>query len=258
MALAELFPPQDYGYHLTLRRGNITAFFAPSAQAPSVLAERRRWLESAPEHYVVDPADEREVWVETADLLQTTAVTPSEIGGRFEPDLVILRRDASGVFRLSSGVVVFPTGWSLPEKTGLTLAETHGVVPGLNPAIGAAINRLLDRLKPGQATLRDNWGLTATPELNLHPAQPRPRLQADTPPENVWLRVEHQILTVLPVSGAVLFGIRVALHPLTAILDDPAARVGLHRALTTMPAPMAGYKGLAAIMPALHAWTAPA
>ncbi len=253
--LAALLPDEDYGFRLTLKRGDPRAFFAPSAVAAEVLAERRRWLTDRPELFLVDGAEAEPAWREAAALSGVVAAPNAAAwGAACEPDVVLLRRDAVGVFRVQAGAVVFPSTWSLPEKAGLTLAETHGVVPGLNAAIGPAIDRFLARLKPGAGAVRTNWGLAASAERNLHPALPRPRLREDTPPEQVWLRVEHQILTALPESGAVLFGIRIALHPLAEVRADPAAWTGLQRALATMPPAVAAYKGLTPILPRLLAW----
>ncbi len=254
--LAALFPDEDFGFKLTLRRGEVRDFFAPSLTAEAVLAERQRWIEERPADHVVDAPDLAAVWTEVATTLGLTASGLCELGATVEPDLVVLRPDAAGAWRVRGGVVVFPTHWSLPEKVGLTLADTHAVVPGLNPAIGAAIDRFLHGLKPGAGAQRSNWGLAATEALNLHPGLGPPRLQADAPLEHVWLRVEHQLLTRLGESDAILFGIRIALHPLREVLADVDARRGLHRALATMPTAMVDYKGLRAILPALRRWTA--
>ena len=254
--LAELFPAQDFGFRLTLKRGAITDFFAPSDGADAVLSERRRWLNDAPGNYVIDGPELAPVWRDVAQLVGAQGETALDLGGECDADLVLLRRDDDEVFRVRGGVVVFPTSWSLPEKRGLTLAEAHGVVPGLNPAIGAAIDRFLERLKPDSSAGRSNWGFAASPELNLHPGLDRPRLTAATGLDRVWLRVEHQILAALPQSGAILFGIRIALHPLAEVLADAEARRGLHRALVTMPEPVAHYKGLADLMPSLLRWSA--
>ena len=164
-----------------------------------------------------------------------------ELGGKLEPDILFLSPDAEGRFRLRGGALVFPTGWALQEKLGETLEVIHGVVPGLNPAIGGAIQQFLSKLKPGVAFLRDNWGLAATDELNLHPAR---GIAAPTSPvdlERLWLRVEHQALVALPATRGILFGIRIALHRLDEIAGT-AAGAGLRRALETMPAALAAYK----------------
>lgn len=119
-------------------------------------------------------------------------------------------------------------------------------MPGLNAALAPPIQQFLARLKPGVAFLRDNWGLAATDELNLHPSR---QISAPTLPVNLaklWLRVEHQALIALPETRGIIFGIRIALHRLDRIKGTPAA-TGLIRSLQTMPSELACYKRLGGI-----------
>ncbi|WP_069961817.1 heme-dependent oxidative N-demethylase subunit alpha family protein [Lacunisphaera limnophila] len=256
LSLPELFPDQDYRFHLTLRKGDLAGFFRQPD--PVVLAERQRWFGEDPGRYVVGEAD-AEPLVAEAEALATGwvggAATPAgdvtrrlaRLGGRLEPDLVLMAREADGVFRLRAGAVCFPSAWVPAEKHGLTLDEIHGVVPGLNPALAPAIGQFLQRLRPGAPYERANWGLAATPELNLHPALGRPRLSAGLGPAQLWVRIEDQILAALPVTGGILFGIRVRVVELAQLLAEPALRAGLHRALVTMPSELAAYKGLVSV-----------
>ena len=82
--------------------------------------------------------------------------------------------------------------------------------------------------------------------MNQHPARALPRLDASVTPPEVWLRVEQQALAALPRSGGVLFGIRIAMHPLAEVKQDATATRRLAHALRTMPEPVAHYKGLSA------------
>jgi hypothetical protein len=166
-----------------------------------------------------------------------------ELGSRFEPDILLLSADAEGGFRLRGGALCFPTGWALEEKIGHPLEFIHGVVPGLNPAIGNSIHQFLARLKPGAGFCRDNWGIAASAELNLHPARD---IAPPAPPaalDRLWLRVEHQILLGLPKTRGIVFGIRIMLHRLDDVARDPAG-IYLREALLSMPAEVAAYKRL--------------
>jgi dimethylamine monooxygenase subunit A len=51
MPLAELFPPGDYRFHLTLRRGEQAEFFRARDATGAMLAERRRWIAENPARY---------------------------------------------------------------------------------------------------------------------------------------------------------------------------------------------------------------
>ncbi len=249
---------------MRMRPGRPADFFAKSAEGVTILAGRARWLDADPARYLaaagVPEAVTRSLrqFAEAETQLSLDSIGHSEdaaglleqLGRRWEPDFLLLSPTDSGAFVLRAGCVCFPSGWALEEKLGRPLEEIHGVVPGLNAAIGAKIHQFLARLKPDAGWFRSNWGLSSSPERNQHPARAVNQLSAATPPESVWLRVEHQVLTGL-AGGGVLFGIRLENVPLTEIHGDDALRRGLQRALATMPWEMARYKNLTAIMPAL-------
>lgn len=255
MDLADLFPDGDYRFHLTLRREEPRDFFAPRDPSGSMLAERRRWLAEQPARHAALQPEGEPLLAEFARMAAEWGIVGrrlSEIGGRLEPDVLFLSADAQGRFRLRGGALCFPTGWALQEKIGETLDFIHGVVPGLNAALGSPIQQFLARLRPGGAFLRDNWGLAASDELNLHPAR---QIAPPAPPvalERLWLRVEHQALLALPETRGIVFGIRIALHRLDA-LAGTAAGAGLRRALETMPAELAAYKRLDTVRAAIAA-----
>jgi hypothetical protein len=254
MRLEELFPDGDYRHHLTLRRAAPGDFFGPQDTAGVVLRERIRWLDAEPARYAaLEPGGE-------ALLREFTALLPvwggagaeysdpgvhsiAGLGRRLEPDILLLARDDAGDFRLRGGALCFPTGWALTEKIGHTLEFIHGVVPGLNAALAPAINQMLGGMKPGVAYLRDNWGIAASAELNLHPARAIPPPEPPVSLERLWLRVEHQALVALPRTRGIAFGIRIALHRLDGVMQG-AAGPGLRRALASMSAEMADYKRL--------------
>jgi hypothetical protein len=269
MSLAELFPDGDYRFHLTLRRTEPRAFFASRDANGTLLAERVRWLAADPERYAAMHPEGEPLRREFAALASNwigsgaaeggidqpiDADAPiATLGGLFEPDLLFLSRDGDGEFRLRGGALCFPTGWALEEKIGHTLDAIHGVVPGLNPALGASIQQFLSRLKPGVAYLRDNWGIAATAELNLHPARGIAAPDVPFDPTKLWLRVEHQALMHLPETRGILFGIRIAIHRLDTVYADPAGP-GFRRAIATMPAELAAYKRIGRIRSHLLNW----
>jgi len=259
LPLTELLPDEDYRFHLTLRRGNLAEFFGHPD--PAVLAERRAWLSRHPERFagamhggdaaIAELEDLAPRWLGISTPPPMAGQSPRTrvvtLGGALGADFMLMARDEAGVFRLRAGVVCFPSMWALEEKMGKTLEDIHGHVPGLNPAIGGAIGQFLGRLKPDAPYERANWGLAATPELNLHPSLGRPRLVSPVDPSGTWLRVEDQIFAAMPISGAILFGIQIRLVPLSEIAADPRLREGLRRAMATMSEELASYKGLAGV-----------
>ena len=260
-SLSELFPESDYRFHLTLRRSEPREFFAPRDPGGRVLAERAHWLDAEPQRHAALLPEGEPLVAEFAEASADWRVAASAgeramrgpfagargyetilmLGRALEPDILFLSPDAEGSFRLRGGALCFPTGWALEEKLGRPLDEIHGVVPGLNAALAPQIRQFLAKLKPGVAFLRDNWGLAATDELNLHPARALPPPTLPIALDRLWLRVEHQALVALPRSGGIVFGIRIALHRLDT-LASTAAAPRLRRALETMPAQLAAYK----------------
>jgi hypothetical protein len=253
LALSDVFPDEDYRFHLTLRAGDVDQFFRSSQ--PEVLTERARWLNADPRRYAALTGTGEALLGEFAALAAQWiggGTPPPEspfdrllrLGAALEPDFLVLAPDGTGTFRLLAGVVCFPSSWALEEKIGRTLDEIHQPVPTLNSTLGFSISRFLSRLKPGTAFERANWGLAATPALNMHPRLNRPRLERSLSIENAWVRIEDQLLAALPSGAGILFGIRLRILPLRVILDDAAIAPRFIRAVETMPPDIAAYKGL--------------
>jgi hypothetical protein len=250
--LAALFPGGPYRFHLTLRRGEPRDFFGPQDPSGRLRRERTKWLAENPGRYAALQPEGEPLLAEAAELGEQAWGLPrvasvQELGAAWEPDALLLSPDPMGAFRLRGGALCFPTGWALEEKIGHPLDFIHGGVPGLNAALAPPIHQFLSRLKPGAAFYRDNWGIVATDELNLHPARNLPAPALPVMLEHLWLRIEYQALVALPRTRGVLFGIRIALHRFDDIARDPAAAAGLRQALATMPPEMASYKKLAGI-----------
>lgn len=247
-SLAELFPASGHRFHLTLQRGAPRDFFRPLDASGRILAERARWLADSPARYAVLLPEGEPLLVEFVDVCAEWGLPIEKnigaVAAALEPDILLLSPGADGIFRLRGGALCFPTGWTLEDKIGQTMDFIHSPVPGLNGALGSPISRFLERITPGIAFQRDNWGLAATDALNLHLSRPIPPIVAPVALDRLWLRIEHQALVALPRSGGVVFGIRIELHRLDTIARLPAVAAGLRLALETMPAALAEYKRL--------------
>lgn len=163
----------------------------------------------------------------------------------WEPDFVWMHPNEDGTFCLVGGVVCFPSLWSLRDKLNKPIAGVHGPVPDLNESLGRQIDTFLAALVPDAAWTRENLGFSRDAERNHHPSRPRRRLDESVTIDEVWLRVEQQLLLKLPASGSVLFGIRVEVVPLRDVLRIAELRTRLIRLLATIPDDVAAYKGLA-------------
>lgn len=239
-----LFPAADHRLKMSLRPGNWEQFWGHSAEAEAVLAERCRWLAASPERHLCLLPEVDEALPEATTHMTGAAMTAEAAAVAVEPDWMILAGDASRGHPLLGGAVIFPSGWALEKKLGRPLAEVHAPVPGLQSGLGGQIGTFLSRLVPGAAWERDNWGLSADDHLNHHPAQPHRPLDETATLASTWLRLERQFLARLPESGAILFGIRVTNHRLDRLVEIPGIAERMARALETMDAEVAHYKGL--------------
>jgi hypothetical protein len=262
MNLGEILSDRDFGLQMRFAKGEVAAFFEPGDLHTTIIAERRQWLASHPEVHAALLPQGVDLLDETIALAVSLGTLPAgvtsgtfdgldplarcrRLGELWEADFLLMKPDDEGVFRLYGGCLCFPSHWDLREKLGLPMADIHAPVPGLNETLARQIDGFLRRIKPGISWERANWGLSRSPELNLHPSRKLPRLDATVTLDEVWFRLEEQSLVALPASGGILFGIKLVIRPLREIKDDPEARQGMVRALRTMPEPMAAYKGIA-------------
>lgn len=248
---------EQFAFDLRGWKEPIEAFFGPTAEREEILGERRRWLAEHPERHLVYRQDAAPLIGEAAALAQgiEPAFIPGtddgsprqmlgELGVHWEADLVLLAKDQDGQIRMQAGVVCFPSHWAPESKLGLPIEAVHAPVPGLNQAIGPQIYKLLDRLPAGYAWQRLNWGLNASAERNQHPQRALPWLTPDTPPGDIYLRLEYQALVRLSATGGILFGIRLYNFDLETVRAYPAAAGALARQLRSMPVEMQVYKGI--------------
>lgn len=247
-----LFRGDRYRFEFGVRpaEGN---WFRWAERSHPELEERRRHVQNDPQRHRPwsPPADAVLAELLTLfpeqdrprEILTADAAGAAELAGAWEPDFVLLRR-IEGEFRLVGACVCDPSWWDPAEKLGHTIEAIHAPVPTLNADLGIRIRTFLHRLPPGQTLVRENWGLAAVPERNLHPAAHRPRLTAGSTVDHTWLRVEHQAFRTLPGSEGVAFLIWLTVHPLAEVLRDPGIAAAFRRQMETMPPDIARYKGL--------------
>ena len=269
--LAErLFSGGDFAFRLGIQRPR-QEWFQWSSTGHEALQERRHWLTTDPDRHQVWTNDAAPVLQEVWSLFRDTPDAPESMESpthrapapmdrlcdgdlpkerltnlslHWEPDLLLLRRDTSGEFRLVAGAVCFPSAWDLREKIGKTVDTIHASVPTLNATLGSRIRTFLDRLPPGQTFERDNWGLAALGERNAHPDRGLPRLTPAATLDSTWLRLEHQAFRILPESRGLLFAIHLTVHPLSQVLRTREDSRRLASQLRSMPDDIAAYKGI--------------
>ncbi|MGZ3305636.1 MAG: heme-dependent oxidative N-demethylase family protein [Asticcacaulis sp.] len=161
-----------------------------------------------------------------------------------QEDLVILQKDElekGGHWRLTAASLCFPSSWRLADKFGKPLHQVHAPVPQFNEGMRNAsmIERIFDNLRPDQPVIRWNWSIHDDDAL-FHPPTGKPYDFTD----GAYLRLERQTLRKLPLTGAILFTIRVQLDPLEAAAADPDVARALGHQLAALDAAQLDYKGL--------------
>lgn len=254
-----------------LRPTEAATFFAPTADAAEVLAERRQLLDVDPDRYTAltqaaEPAiDETAEWLlavascDVADVATAADVRARllALGRRLEADLVWMHPRGDDAHRLIAGVVCFPSSWDVHEKLERPMRMIHAPVPGLDEALGRQVDRFLAKLEPGAVWTRENWSVAADPRLNHHPTLPKTPFPDDLRADQVWIRLEHQLLVRMPRSGSVLFAIHVEPVPLPKIVAQPKIAARLARLLETMSPAALDYKRLATARDAIVRLLAP-
>lgn len=217
-------------------------------------------LERFPEHYRqlptgIDVAGSRGLAVtEEATLppLRAASLLVQE-------DLILMRRGNDG-WRLAAGSLCFPSSWSLREKFGHPLEDIHAPVPGFGRGTRMAelIHRMFDNLKVEQPVQRFNWSLQARPDLYYPLSDVQRNERANARPSKFadlaavargFIRVERQTLRKLPVSGDILFTIRIYLDPLALFARHADGRnlaLSFADQLLQLDTAQLDYKGLTA------------
>lgn len=139
-------------------------------------------------------------------------------------DLCVLIRDGEA-WRLGPAVVCAPTFWRLRDMVGRTLGGLHDAVPGGDPELAGRIARVFDGLRPELVLERFNWTVQVGADRFTPSSAPLKARAAEADLSQagalLHLRVERQTLRKLPMSGAVLFTIRIVIDPLRAAIADP-------------------------------------
>jgi len=256
--LARLWAGDGFRFRFNLRPGRV-GWLERGRVDGAVLDERCRWLKGAGPQAFFWGEGADAAWNGLAPMLGaglqeglggggTVRDQAQRVAMDWAPDFLLLRRmGPDEPLRWVGGAVCAASGWDPGEKLGKTVMEIHAPVPGLNEGLGARVDRFLDGLKPGEIWERENWGLAATGELNLHPALGRPRPDPRRGLKSLWFRLEEQAFVALPGGDALVFLIHVRVWPLAEVLEVTGGRDAFVGMLESMSSEVADYKGLGAV-----------
>jgi dimethylamine monooxygenase subunit A len=165
-------------------------------------------------------------------------------------DLVVLKKDA-GDWQVIACCLCSPTFFSAPYALGKTLAQLHGPVPDGDFGLSARIARVFTGLQPDLILERHNWTVQWSDARFTPDGQPlrdaaeqAPVIQAAN---SLFLRIERQTIRKLPLTGTLVFTIRIRLTKLADLLADADTRAAFGSAWKDAPARVRSYKKWAAL-----------
>lgn len=163
-------------------------------------------------------------------------------------DLVVLQ-EVAGSYRVTAASLCSPSDWRLEEKFDRPLREVHAPIPGFDERLSPRVDRFFSHLAVEHPVVRHNWSLQAGAALCRRPGESPAQDEGA-----LYYRTERQSLRRLPRTGAVVFTIRVYLHPLDCLRDIPGALPALFEAIDATPQALARYKRFDALGDALAAY----
>lgn len=194
----------------------------------------------------------------TGESWDRRTIDPLDLAGRLvQEDLCLIQNDVAGP-TFTAATLCFPSRWRLLDKIGKPLSAVHGPVPLYADRLAKPVDRFMRHVKPGHIASRLNWSLLDDPALFQPGGKWRTQASTDITPDNagtrIFLRVERQTLRRLPVTQAVLFGIRVHVYALDQVINNRNRALGLYEAVQALPPEVQHYKSLLPFKPALLQW----
>ena len=164
-------------------------------------------------------------------------------------DDLVLMEQRGAEYVLTAASLCSPSHWRLEEKFDRSMSSIHELIPGFDLALQPKIERFFAHLRVEHPVVRHNWSVQAGNALCARPGEAGVGAGGE-----LYYRSERQSLRRLPQTGAIVFTIRVYLHPLPALAAVPGAIDQLLAAIDAFPPALYQYKGFAAVEDALAVW----
>lgn len=246
-----------YAHKTALGNTDKPRVFAQLPDADGAVSElasilRTHLLTDHPSHFAETPLGELfHTPTGTALGASPTDATLWELSTWVQEDLLILQtRDDREDCYLTAGSLCLPSRWSLSEKLGKPMHAIHAPVPELNRQLGERIDRFLGHLRVEHPVERFNWSLQSDASLAEFPG-------LDEPVQCLHYRVERQTVRRLPVSGAIVFTVRIYVVPFESVAAIPGAAVRLREDVAAMPEAFSAYKRMPFFHEAVSAFIDP-
>lgn len=160
------------------------------------------------------------------------------------PEDICLLQQLGDEHILTAASVCSPSNWQLKHKIGRNLNVIHDPVPGYETTLQQRVNRMLSQMNDQKLILRFNWSIQQDNELCW-----RPDLYPPDSNDGLYWRVERQTLRRLPLTRAIVFGIRIYLESFAQLEQRiPGFRQQVANLIGNLDAEQRAYKGLDSIL----------
>jgi hypothetical protein len=160
------------------------------------------------------------------------------------PEDICLLQQLGDEHILTAASICSPSNWQLKHKIGRNLNVIHDPVPGYKAILQERVNRMLSQMNDQKLILRFNWSIQRGNELCWHP-----ELYAPDFNDALYWRIERQTLRRLPLTRAIVFGIRIYLESFAQLERRiPAFRQQVRKLIDNLDAEQRSYKGLDSIL----------
>ncbi|KAG6850376.1 hypothetical protein C0991_010455 [Blastosporella zonata] len=168
----------------------------------------------------------------------------------------------TGKYELRAGIACSALGWTINSKLGKPLHEIHGIVPDYKEKLQFSMDRYFSKMSCDKPIQRGSWGLEIGKLLFAPPNHPHHDLRASQLSslelEDIYLRVDWQILRRLPVSRAIIFNYKALFTPFVDLRSEPYIPRLVARIIRDGKKEIMKYKGTwhveHKVLPALDEW----
>ncbi len=160
------------------------------------------------------------------------------------PEDICLLQQLGDEHILTAASICSPSNWQLKHKIGRNLNVIHDPVPRYKAILQERVNRMLSQMNDQKLILRFNWSIQRGNELCWHPELYPPDFN-----DALYWRIERQTLRRLPLTRAIVFGIRIYLESFAQLERRiPAFRQQVRKLIDNLDAEQRSYKGLDSIL----------
>jgi dimethylamine monooxygenase subunit A len=171
---------------------------------------------------------------------------PLLAASRLVSDDLVIMQHVDGNWTNTACCLCSPTFFSAAFATGKSLHALHEPIPDGDFGLASRIDRVFTNLSDTVILERHNWTVQwsdarFTPDATAM-REDASRADLEDSANNLFLRVERQTIRRLPLTGAILFTIRIRLSPLRALLKDAQHRIAFLAAWRATPQHVRSYK----------------